>query len=124
MDKKRFFDLRCFLKAGKILILAAALSGFLFPPAAFSYDMWSKAGRGIHNMLFGWAEVFYRPYEMHAEGVGWHSALPGGLIKGVGYAVARTLTGAYELVSFPFPGSNEYGPILQPESVILENAYP
>lgn len=84
-------------------------------------DAWSKAGRGINNLLFFPLEITYRPVEMHEKGEIWPTAVAGGGLKGIGYAVARLGVGAYEFLTFPFPGHNHYGPILMPENIFLNN---
>lgn len=107
---------------GRILILMTAALMVLSVPQARAADMWSKAGRGLNNIVFGWAEIFYRPVEMNRNGETWANAIAGGMIKGIGYAVARTLTGVYEVLTFPFPGATQYGPIILPEHVVMENS--
>ncbi len=111
----------------KQLIRAVVFGVFLslaipvFSPPAHAEDAWSKAGRGINNILFFPLELGYRPVEMHEKGEIWPTALAGGLLKGIGYSVARLGTGVYELLTFPFPGHNQYGPILQPENIFMTN---
>ena len=78
-----------------------------------------KLFRGIVNAATGWIEIpkqISMTWQQSGGGVGasW------GLVKGVGYAVARSVGGAYEIVTFPFPIPEEYKPIMQPEFV-LEN---
>ena len=78
-----------------------------------------KLFRGIVNAATGWIEIpkqISLTWQQSGGGVGasW------GLVKGVGYAVARSVGGAYEIVTFPFPIPEEYKPIMQPEFV-LEN---
>lgn len=107
---------------GGMLILMTTGVFLLSSPQVEAADMWSKAGRGLNNIVFGWAEIFYRPVEMNRNGESWANSIGGGMIKGVGYAVARTLVGVYETLTFPFPGSNQYGPIILPEHTVLENS--
>ncbi|HTL48951.1 MAG TPA: exosortase system-associated protein, TIGR04073 family [Verrucomicrobiae bacterium] len=90
---------------------------------AYCADMWSKLGRGINNVVFCWAEIFYRPDEMHENGEIWPIAVAGGIPKGLLYTVARAAVGVYEIVSFPFPGTHHYGVILEPEHMVGPNAY-
>ncbi|MCB2156042.1 exosortase system-associated protein, TIGR04073 family [bacterium] len=79
--------------------------------------MFHKLGRGVSNLLLGWVEV---PKCIAKE---WHQTDPFtgtivGFVKGVGWGVARTLAGAYEIISFPFPVPREYAPIMYPEFVL------
>lgn len=77
--------------------------------------MWSKAGRGVSNILLGWTEMAYQPVLMAEEGHRWPVALGGGLVKGIFYGVNRTLAGVYELVTFPVAIPLGYRPIIEPE---------
>lgn len=86
---------------------------------AFAEDPGRKLGRGVTNVITGWLEIFDKIGEQSAEhnffvGITW------GLIKGVGYAIARTAVGAYEIATFPLPLPSEYEPVMQPEFVFGE----
>jgi putative exosortase-associated protein (TIGR04073 family) len=76
-----------------------------------------KLGRGVSNLLFGWIEI---PRQIAK---GWRETEPFtgtivGLVKGVGWGFARTVAGAYEIISFPFPVPRDYVPVMQPEFVL------
>jgi len=43
-------------------------------------------------------------------------ALPGGIIQGAYYTIARMITGAYEVATFPLPLPRKYQPLLWPET--------
>ena len=79
----------------------------------------TKLFRGIANAATGWMEI---PKQMSLT---WQESGPGvglswGFIKGIGWAVARSVGGAYEIVTFPFPIPEEYKPIMQPEYVLSD----
>ena len=78
-----------------------------------------KLFRGIMNAATGWMEI---PKQMsvtwQASGAGVGSSW--GFIKGIGFAVARSVAGAYEIVTFPLPIPDGYRPIMQPEYVISD----
>lgn len=97
------------------------LALFLFCPGAQAADMWTKAGRGLNNIVFSPLEVFYRPYEMRENGVRWPIAIAGGVFKGAGFAVARLGVGVYEVLTFPHPSPGNYETILEPEHMFLHN---
>ena len=82
------------------------------------YTMWRKAGRGLVNVFLGWTEIAYQPVRMAEEGNRWPVALGGGLVRGVCYTIGRTLTGVYEIISFPVAIPLNYRPIIYPEYVI------
>ncbi|CAN5283535.1 hypothetical protein BH09SUM1_BH09SUM1_15500 [soil metagenome] len=76
-----------------------------------------KLGRGIVNVLTGWVEI---PKNIAKE---WRRTDPFtgtvvGLIKGLGWGIARTFAGFYEVISFPFPVPRNYEAIMQPEFVL------
>lgn len=79
--------------------------------------MFHKLGRGVSNVLLGWVEI---PKNIARE---WRRTEPftgtiTGSIKGFGWAVARTMSGFYEIISFPFPVPRNYEPIMYPEFVL------
>ena len=79
--------------------------------------MFHKLGRGVSNILLGWIEI---PRNIAKE---WRKTDPFtgtilGSIKGVGWTVARTLAGVYEVVSFPFPVPNNYALVMNPEFIL------
>jgi putative exosortase-associated protein (TIGR04073 family) len=75
-----------------------------------------KLGRGTANLTTGWAEF---PKQIYVVGrnEGWAGVAFRGVIDGLGMTVARTLAGAYEIISFPFPIPPRYQPLMQPALV-------
>ena len=78
-----------------------------------------KLVRGVANAATGWVEI---PKQISLT---WQENGPGpgctwGLVKGIGFAVARTAVGAYETVTFPAPIPDGYRPILDPEYVFTD----
>ncbi len=79
----------------------------------------AKLSRGMVNLVTGWLEI---PKQISAV---WQEsgAGPGmtmGFTKGLGFAVGRTVVGAYEIVTFPAPLPDGYRPIIQPEFVFSD----
>jgi putative exosortase-associated protein (TIGR04073 family) len=79
--------------------------------------IFNKLGRGVVNVFTGWLEI---PKTIAKE---WRKTDPFtgtvvGLFKGLGWAVARTLVGFYEVLSFPFPVPRGYEPVMQPEYIM------
>ncbi len=72
-----------------------------------------KLGRGLSNVAFGWLDV---PKGIEAVGQeqNFLAAVTWGPIHGAGQAIKRTLVGAYEVATFPFPSE----PIVKPEFVL------
>ncbi len=79
----------------------------------------TKLFRGIVNAATGWMEI---PKQMSLvwQDQGPGSGLTWGFIKGTGFAIARSVGGAYEIVTFPFPIPEEYRPIMQPDYVLSD----
>lgn len=98
------------------LILAFVLF-FSSPSYAATASPWTKLGRGLGNIAFGWAEVFRQMGEM-GRTERWPIAVAGGLFKGVFYGIGRTAVGVYETLTFPFPVPEDYRVIMEPDFVI------
>jgi len=95
-----------------VMVLAMATASYAQDPA-------KKLGRGLANILTGWIELPKNIYDTSVE----DNPLAGltiGLAKGVGMTIVRTGAGIYEVVTFPFPIPEDYGPVLEPEFVFSE----
>ncbi|MBI1952945.1 MAG: exosortase system-associated protein, TIGR04073 family [Candidatus Omnitrophica bacterium] len=79
----------------------------------------TKLFRGIVNAATGWIEI-----PKHVS-LTWQASGPGvgmtwGLVKGLGFAVARSVAGGYEIATFPMPIPEGYRPIMHPEYVLSD----
>ncbi len=76
----------------------------------------TKLVRGVANFTTGWVEL---PKQIYLVGrnEGWATGALRGPIDGFGMSIARTLAGAYEVLTFPLPIPPQYQPMLQPEYV-------
>ena len=95
-----------------VMVLALATASYAQDPA-------KKLGRGLANILTGWIELPKNIYDTSVE----DKPLAGltiGLAKGIGMTIVRTGAGIYEVVTFPFPIPEDYGPVLEPEFVFSE----
>ncbi len=95
-----------------VMVLAVASASYAQDPA-------KKLGRGLANILTGWVELPKNIYDVSVE----ENPLAGltiGLAKGIGMTIVRTGAGIYEVVTFPFPIPEDYGPVLEPEFVFSE----
>ncbi len=95
-----------------VMVLALATVSYAQDPA-------KKLGRGLANILTGWIELPKNIYDTSVE----DNPLAGltiGLAKGIGMTIVRTGAGIYEVVTFPFPIPEDYGPVLEPEFVFSE----
>jgi len=104
--------------AGIILLAHLLLSGTVAQASDSSVlnQIGKKFTRGAVNFTTGWAEVPKQTYLVARR-----QGLPGGLvqgaIEGLGMFVARTLAGAYEILTFPLPLPAHYQPMLKPDYV-------
>lgn len=79
----------------------------------------TKLFRGIANAATGWMEIPKQIFLTH-EQMGSGAAFTWGLVKGIGYAIARSVTGGFEIATFPIPVPEGYVPIMQPEYVLSD----
>jgi putative exosortase-associated protein (TIGR04073 family) len=78
-----------------------------------------KLGRGILNTFTGFLEVPKRIAQVWRDTDPVTGAVVGG-IEGLGWGLARTATGIYDIVTFPIPVPANYEPLMQPEFVMPE----
>ena len=78
----------------------------------------TKLWRGFVNVTTGWVELPKRIHETtQISGAG--AGATYGLLRGLGHGFVRTLGGAYEVITFPFPAPPGYRPIIQPPYVFV-----
>ncbi len=97
-------------------VLCTALVALLLPAAtaAAEYTAPRKLGRGFAGLTAGFLELpGHILKESRANGAA--QGLTLGFATGLGAVVTRTLVGAWEFVTFPFPVPAGYKPILKPE---------
>ena len=92
----------------------AALSGYSYTPG----NPVRKLGRGLANLFAGTIEIPVSVSRVSQE-EGPVAGFSMGLLYGVGAAVTRTVVGAAEILTFPFPLPDVgYGPIIRPEFLL------
>ncbi|MBI3615549.1 MAG: exosortase system-associated protein, TIGR04073 family [Candidatus Omnitrophica bacterium] len=79
----------------------------------------TKLFRGIVNAATGWMEI-PKQTSLIWQDQGPGPGLSWGLVKGFGYAIGRSVVGAYEIVTFPFPIPEGYQPIMRPDYVMSD----
>jgi putative exosortase-associated protein (TIGR04073 family) len=114
-----------------VAILVAALLFQTVPVVAQSYDpeedlpkttvvekAFTKLGRGLANIMLGWAEIPVTFDKGVKKGKPLGYLLGVAPVLGTARAVMRTSAGVYEVVSFPFSSREvNYEPILEPEFI-------
>ena len=78
----------------------------------------TKLGRGISNILFGWAEIPVTFDKKYKEGKPLAYLLGVVPVLGGARAVMRTGTGVFEMATFPFTDKDiNYDAVLEPEYI-------
>ena len=109
---------------GAILFQVSPVSAQLYnpeldlpKPTGFEKSL-TKLGRGVSNVLFGWAEIPVTFDEKYKEGKPLAYLLGVVPVLGGARAVMRTSTGVFEMVSFPFTDKAvNYDAVLEPEYI-------
>jgi putative exosortase-associated protein (TIGR04073 family) len=103
------------------IVLSVMVMLFLVGLAATAYcdGPTDKLGRGFSNLLTFPCEVPNRIKEEYQKN-GITAAWSYGILKGIFYAGARALVGAYEIVSFPVPIPGDFQPILTDPEYFFE----
>jgi putative exosortase-associated protein (TIGR04073 family) len=113
-----------------LILLALTMAMVLSPRSVLRADdltrshtdaskMMYKLGRGVTNVLTGWIEV---PKNI-AEKWGRMDPFSGtviGFFSGLGWGFGRTMTGFYEVLTFPLPIPEGYVPLMEPELVLTD----
>lgn len=107
-------------RAGALVVLLALGVVLLVAPgraAAEAGKVARHAGeklvRGVVNLGTGWTEMVEQPYVIGTQ-QGWLAGTLRGPIEGLGMTVARTLGGAYEILTFPLPIPSGARPMVEP----------
>jgi putative exosortase-associated protein (TIGR04073 family) len=106
-----------FILATGVFSTLPASAEELYRESAEVNSMMTKLGRGLVNVLTGWLEV---PKQI-AKSIRETDPASGtciGLCKGVAWTWARTMTGVYEVVTFPVPTPKNYEAIIEPEFIL------
>lgn len=85
-----------------------------------------KLGRGINNLTeIPRGGEMRRSIEQTGIFHGPEVAYTSGVIHGFNRSISRTLVGAYEIVTFPFPNGpgKDFSPIMLPERTVYPDAY-
>ncbi len=98
-----------------VAIVMATVPALAIDPGQYASGAGAKLGRGVLNTATGWGEIPKQTIiGSREEGV-----LGGveGFFKGIGFGVARTLAGAFEIATFWAPVPDQFEPVMQPATV-------
>lgn len=106
---------RVFLILLCLIFTAIATPAYAEDPGLFE-QIGTKLVRGVANLTTGWVEL---PKQIYVVGTneGWLTGALRGPFDGMGMFFARTISGAYEILTFPVPVPPGYRPMLRPEYV-------
>ncbi|HOG23204.1 MAG TPA: exosortase system-associated protein, TIGR04073 family [Candidatus Omnitrophota bacterium] len=77
----------------------------------------SKLARGATNIATCWGEYITQVPASVEKSPDYMTALFYHVLRGTVFTVRRAAVGVYDVVSFPFPGNNCYGPVIEPETI-------
>lgn len=78
--------------------------------------MGNKLKRGVINVATGWIEIFNQPHKVGQE-EGFGAGATKGIALGIGWTVARTVVGVWDVGTFLLPIPADYASVLEPEYV-------
>ena len=99
------------------------VSGFVAAVPAFAANpiqadkAASKFARGIANVATCWGEYITQLPVAIEKSPDYLTGFLYGAVRGTGFTVRRAVVGLYDAVTFPFPGMNNYAPLIRPETV-------
>jgi putative exosortase-associated protein (TIGR04073 family) len=98
-----------------LLALAVSAGPAMAQQRPYGEGVLTKFARGLVNSATGWMELFKQPY-VGGQKEGAEGAILG-IGKGIGWTVGRTLSGVYDVVTFPIPLPENFEPLMKPDYV-------
>jgi putative exosortase-associated protein (TIGR04073 family) len=113
---------RLLIALGVAGLAATSWADIQDPPAA-DHGPTRKLGRGLSNMVFGWAEIPVTIARVNSE-EGNSAAAGYGVVRGSGRAFARFGAGFYEALLWPLPVyKGTYFPVLRRDLPWIHRGY-
>jgi putative exosortase-associated protein (TIGR04073 family) len=112
----------CIVIVLAVSLLSLAATGFtddIYREQSDAGKMFHKLGRGLLNVLTGWLEVPKNIADTWRKTDPFTGMVIGG-VTGIGWTWARTCTGLYDVITFPFPVPQDYVSLIEPESVVTQ----
>jgi len=78
----------------------------------------SKLARGLTNVATCWGEYFNQLTPATEKSPDYLTAFFMDIFRGTAYTIRRAGVGLYDIVTFPFPGNTNYGPVIEPPTVV------
>lgn len=83
-----------------------------------------KFSRGATNVATCWGEYFTQLPKAVESSPDYLTAIVYGALRGTAFTVRRAAVGLYDMATSPFPGKNNYAPVIQPETVFTKAVEP
>ena len=98
-----------------VAIMTAGTTALAMDAGQYATGAGTKLGRGVVNAATGWGEIPKQTVVGSNNG-GFLGGV-GGFFKGIGFAVARSVVGGYEIATFWAPVPDRFEPVMQPPTV-------
>ncbi|MFL6530795.1 MAG: exosortase system-associated protein, TIGR04073 family [Chthoniobacterales bacterium] len=115
--------MRTIVATALLIAFAACVRADIHDPPSNAHGPTRKLGRGISNLLFGFAELPHEIAKVNTD-EGNSAAAGYGVVRGLGRSLMRTGAGIFEIVTFPFPVvRGTYYPVLDDETHWIHAGY-
>ena len=102
----------------KLVALICIVAILVIPNVSYAYNPITKGVRGALNVVTCPFEIVEQVKETTKD-KGIAVGYTVGIVKGIGKTFARGLVGIYEVLTFPLPFPNGFGPIItDPDSIL------
>ncbi|HEY0368488.1 MAG TPA: exosortase system-associated protein, TIGR04073 family, partial [Chthoniobacterales bacterium] len=115
--------MRTIVATALLIAFAACVRADIHDPPSNRQGPTRKLGRGISNLLFGFAELPTQIGEVNSK-EGNSASASYGVVRGVGRSLMRTGAGIFEIATFPFPiVRGTYFPVLESDTHWIHSGY-
>ena len=115
--------MRTIVATALLIAFAACVRADIHDPPSNRQGPTRKLGRGISNLLFGFAELPTQIGEVNSK-EGNSASASYGIVRGVGRSLMRTGAGIFEIATFPFPiVRGTYFPVLESDTHWIHSGY-
>ena len=84
----------------------------------------SKFARGATNVATCWGEYITQLPTSIEKSPDYLTGFVYDLVRGTGFTIRRAAVGLYDMATCPFPGKNDYAPVIQPETIFTKTVEP
>jgi putative exosortase-associated protein (TIGR04073 family) len=99
------------------LALSSVYAEAALPEKMNSNKALAKFSRGVTNIVTSPGELVMQVPAAMEQSPDYLTGFMMSIGRGVGYGLLRAGAGIYDVATFPFPGSTDYKPIMEPETI-------